>query len=345
MEAFASRKLILLIGISIIVILSAGLYIRQQYVFNPISFKKDDVVIHDWSDYRYPLVMEISNVDEGWTSTSISNRKDIKFVYNELRSAKMLSANTDDTSSGTHFAITIKSSGSKGHILDQFDGYMDGITRINNGKKIEVTKELRKYIEDSFNSNETVMKDISRKLSVEEAEKLIAASQNIAQSSDKNAEIKEITSADTWDKTKVQLFRIAEETFIIKNQKVIHIGNGFGGNGVTSAVPYDVNKDGITDIIYAYSFGSGMHRSMISWIDLKSFEEHMVGDKPKKTEFRMYDLILKNEKDTTVVYRVMNPSEINTYPTEQEISQMSLQRDGILIWENNELYNKQDIKE
>ncbi|MGO4106093.1 hypothetical protein [Paenibacillus sp. YAF4_2] len=226
MEVFASKKLILLIGISIIVILSAGLYIRQQYLFNPISFEKDDV-IHE-------------------------------------------------------------------------------------------------------------------KLSIEEAEKLIAASQNVAQSSDKNAEIKEITSADIWDKTKCQLFRIAEETFIIKNQKVIHIGNGFGGNGVTSAVPYDVNKDGITDMIYAYSFGSGMHRSQISWMDLRSFEEHMVEDMPKKTEFRMYDLILKNEKDTTVVYRIMNPSEIvNTYPTEQDINQMTLQKNGILIWENNELYNKQ----
>jgi hypothetical protein len=277
MEVFASKKLILLIGISIIVILSAGLYIRQQYLFNPISYKKDD----------------------------------------------------------THFSITIKSSGSKGHIIDQFDGYMDGVARINNGKKIEVT-----------NSNETVLKDSSKKLSIEEAENLIAASQNIAQSSDKNAEITEITSADIWDKTKCQLFKIAEETFIIENHKVVHIGNGFGGNGVTSAVPYDVNQDGISDIIYAYSFGSGIHRSIISWMDLKSFEEHMVEDKPKKTEFRLYDLILKNEKDATVVYRVMKPSEIvNTYPTEQDINQMTLQKDGILIWENKELYNKQLIKE
>lgn len=195
---------------------------------------------------------------------------------------------------------------------------------------------------ESLNSKDTAMKDSSKKLSLEEAEKLIAASSNIAQSSDKNAEIKEITSSDIWSKTKCQLFRIAEETFIVENQKVVHIGNGFGGNGVTSAVPYDVNKDGITDIIYAYSFGSDMHRSLISWLDLKSFEEHIVEDKLNGTGFRMYDLILKNEKDTTVVYRVMNPSEIvNKYPTEQDISQMTLQKDGILIWENNELFNKQ----
>ncbi|QGQ95020.1 hypothetical protein EHS13_09040 [Paenibacillus psychroresistens] len=118
----------------------------------------------------------------------------------------------------------------------------------------------------------------------------------------------EITSSDIWDKTKCQLFKVAGETFIVANQEVVHIGNGLGGYGVTSAVPYDVNKDGTSEIIYTYSFGSGIHRSIISWIDLMNFKEHIVEDIPKRTEFRMYDLMLKNEKDMTVVYRILDES-------------------------------------
>lgn len=159
----------------------------------------------------------------------------------------------------------------------------------------------------------------------------------------------EITPSDIWDKTKLQLFKDSDsETFIVTNQKAVHIGNGFGGFGVTSAVPYDVNKDGILDLVYAYSWGSGIHRSVISWIDLKSFTEHVVGDMPESTGFRTYDLILKMESKKIAVYRIasMDETKINfylflRYPTEKEIDYMTLEKVGILIWKNNELYNKQ----
>jgi len=191
-------------------------------------------------------------------------------------------------------------------------------------------------------SNETTNEVSGKKLTIEEAKKLILDAPYFSHPSDKEVEIFEITSSDIWVKTKFQLFKAAGETFIVANQEVVHIANGFGGYGVTSAVPYDVNKDGTSDIIYTYSFGSGIHRSIISWIDLKNFKEHIVEDIPKRTGFRMYDLILKNEKDETVVYRVMDESEIlQTYPSDKDINQMTLKKDGILIWENSELYNKQ----
>lgn len=193
--------------------------------------------------------------------------------------------------------------------------------------------------------------DDSPKISIEEANKRIIATQEGSRLVNEGMDLLEITPSDIWDSTKHQLFKnvggSSWETYIVTNQKAIHIGNGFGGFGVTSAVPYDVNKDGTMDIVYAYSFGSGIHRSVISWFDIKNSTEHVVADMPETTEFRMYDLILKNESNEIIVYRIngMDNREINidclrTYPTKDEIDDMILDKVGILIWENSQLYNK-----
>jgi hypothetical protein len=209
------------------------------------------------------------------------------------------------------------------------------------------------FLFTACDSNLTPNEEAQKKISIEEATKLILASPYFSQSSNKEMDLIEITPSDIWDTTKLQIFKItgdsmsSGETFIVTDQEAIHIGIGFGMYGITSAVPYDVNKDGTVDIVYAYSYGSGIHRSVISWIDLKSFTEHIVGDIPKIKEFRTYDLILKIESNEIVVNNIKgmkgedNFDSLRTYPTENDIDNMTLEKVGILIWENNELYNKQ----
>ncbi|MDQ8736953.1 hypothetical protein [Paenibacillus sp. LHD-38] len=205
------------------------------------------------------------------------------------------------------------------------------------------------FLFSACDSNKESIEESKKKLSIEEANKLILATQDFSHSGNMENDLLEITPSDIWDKTKLQLFKNSSlETFIVTNQKAVHIGIGFGGFGVTSAVPYDVNKDGTLDVVYAYSFGSGIHRSVISWIDLKSFTEHHVGDMPERKDFRNYDLILKIEGNEIVVNRIadMDESKINfvslqTYPTEKEIEYMTLEKVGVLVGENSELYNKQ----
>jgi hypothetical protein len=190
--------------------------------------------------------------------------------------------------------------------------------------------------------------ETKKKISIEEAKKLIVATQNFSHLSNMEFELIEITPSDIWDHTKCQLFKIVAgsnlETFIVTNQEAIQIGNGLGGFGVTSAVPYDVNKDGAMDIVYAYSFGSGMHRSIISWIDLKSYTEYPVRNMSERTKFRTYDLILKVESNEIAVYRIAgvdesktNVDSLRTYPTDKDIDYMTLENDGTLVWKNNEL--------
>jgi hypothetical protein len=213
-----------------------------------------------------------------------------------------------------------------------------------------ISPELSNWLWKEWQNDLAVVKQTKKKISIADAKKLILATQYFSQSINTEFELVEITPTDIWDKTMHQLFKIVGgsnwETFIVTNQEAIHIGNGFGGFGVTSTVPYDVNKDGTMDIVYAYSFGSGIHRSIISWIDLKSFTEHIVGNMPERTGFRTYDLILKVEKSEIVVYRIagFDESKINfysmiTYPTNKDIDYMTLEKDGTLVWENNDLYN------
>ncbi|KIL35042.1 hypothetical protein SD71_15370 [Cohnella kolymensis] len=100
--------------------------------------------------------MDISNISDNWKTTTVSNIEDIKFIYNELRLGKKALGNTSVSESGKHFAITIRSKANTGSntLIDQFNGYIDGIVHINNGEKIYITDRLNKYIEEVFqNSN------------------------------------------------------------------------------------------------------------------------------------------------------------------------------------------------
>ncbi len=106
----------------------------------------------------------------------------------------------------------------------------------------------------------------------------------------------------------VQIFKTTAgyvcETFVYHNQQMTHIGNGFGGFGVTSIVPFDVNSDGNMDIVYAYSFGSGIHRSIISWCDFVILKEYTVNENGGSNDFRMYVLILRIEDKQVNVYKI-----------------------------------------
>ncbi|WP_372660920.1 hypothetical protein [Cohnella sp.] len=107
-------------------------------------------------------------------------------------------------------------------------------------------------------SNEKSIEKAKKKISIEEANKLILETQDFSQSSNMENGVIEITPSEIWDKTKIQLFKdSSSETYIVTNQKAVHIGEAFGGFGVTSALPYDVNKDGTLDLVYA-----GMNESL-----------------------------------------------------------------------------------
>lgn len=196
----------------------------------------------------------------------------------------------------------------------------------------------------------------SGKISVNEAKRIIQESQELPMGS-MDSELVEITPPDVWAETKSQLFRISGsssmETYIVADNKAAVLGNGFGGFGVTSAVPFDANGDGTIDLVYAYSFGSGMHRSVISWMDLSDLTEHNVNgrktaeDEEKPGGFRTYDLILTADDEEIVAHRIENKHNreetskaLFAYPTAKDIESMTLIKDSVIVRDNQELYNE-----
>jgi hypothetical protein len=80
--------------------------------------------------------------------------------------------------------------------------------------------------------------------------------------------LQEMTTPEIWDSMGLQIFKttggpVQYETFLIQDGSVQQIGFGFGGMGVTSLLVNDADDDGQPDLLYTYSWGSGMGRSQL----------------------------------------------------------------------------------
>ena len=56
-------------------------------------------------------------------------------------------------------------------------------------------------------------------------------------------------------------------SFLMFENEIYPLGEWFGGLGVVSAAIADLDKDGLNELIFTYSFGSGIHQSRIGYFD------------------------------------------------------------------------------
>jgi hypothetical protein len=80
--------------------------------------------------------------------------------------------------------------------------------------------------------------------------------------------VKEMTTAEIWNRMGVQVFQVSGDifmydTFLVTGSQVTPLGIGFGGMGVTSLAVTDLDRNGQPELLYAYSFGSGIHQSRL----------------------------------------------------------------------------------
>jgi hypothetical protein len=73
---------------------------------------------------------------------------------------------------------------------------------------------------------------------------------------------------EAWESLRVQLFRITDgpflhESFLIKGDRVLRIGEATGGRGLTALEISDLDEDGTAELLFTYAFGSGIHQSRI----------------------------------------------------------------------------------
>ncbi len=78
----------------------------------------------------------------------------------------------------------------------------------------------------------------------------------------------ELTTPEIWNRLHVQVFKVtgsgyADESFLIDHGKASLIGAGFGGHGIMSMCVADLAQDRRPELVFTYSFGSGLHQSMV----------------------------------------------------------------------------------
>lgn len=160
-------------------------------------------------------------------------------------------------------------------------------------------------------------------------------------------ELIDITSNEIWEKTNYQVFKILDaaspETFVIKGTDVFPIGRQLGGFGVTSIIPYDVNQDGEVDLVYAFSWNSGIHHSEIAWFNSADKKEYAVSNEIDHNILRTYDILLAEEDGEIFIYEIdesSNLDSLGSYPFEGDIEEMLLLKEGKLYYKDNQLYER-----
>ena len=119
--------------------------------------------------------------------------------------------------------------------------------------------------------------------------------------------IDDITPKNIKEEIGCQIFKVNYtcETYIVNKSKVYAIGLGFGGYGVVNIETCDLDYDGHKDLIYTFSWGSGLHRSHIGifnfakekeeWLDFQQMNQDIVLEKASDTNFKVYIAKISSE--------------------------------------------------
>ena len=89
-----------------------------------------------------------------------------------------------------------------------------------------------------------------------------------------------VTPLSVATQTGIQIFKFSDSciSFALIDGEVYSICESFGGLGFVNAEPWDYDEDGNLDLLIASSWGSGLHRSIISVFNTTTKESIVVYD-------------------------------------------------------------------
>jgi hypothetical protein len=119
----------------------------------------------------------------------------------------------------------------------------------------------------------------TRRITVESARKLVGQYvERLPKSQEYRSakpDLQDVTPNEVWRRMDAQVFKIKGytqsvsdiESFMIRRGQVFPLSIGFGGSGLDSMCVADLDADGSPELLYTYSWGSGLHRSHIAALD------------------------------------------------------------------------------
>jgi hypothetical protein len=125
--------------------------------------------------------------------------------------------------------------------------------------------------------------------------------QNITESFVEMDAFHEVTPENVFKETGCQIFKNGKtcESYLLYEGSLYTLGIGFGGLGIVDMVTCDFDDNGTKELLYSYSWGSGLHRSCLGYFDLyKKSEEKVDISSAKQSEFIQDELAFKKINDT-----------------------------------------------
>lgn len=81
-------------------------------------------------------------------------------------------------------------------------------------------------------------------------------------------------TTDNLKSLDVNIFKFEDEcdTYMLYKDDIYYMGASFGGYGFINAVTCDFDNNGVADILFTHSFGSGIHRSVVSLFNMTTLK-------------------------------------------------------------------------
>ena len=129
-----------------------------------------------------------------------------------------------------------------------------------------------------------------------------------------------VTSERIAEETSAQIFKFSDScaTFLYLNDQIYPLGEWFGGYGFVNAVPCDFDQDGNTDTLYTYSWGSGLHRSLVAIFNTKTMENTVIYDS-SVTDNPRVDLYVSTQSPSINIPDIEMPTYFVIYAVNIEV--------------------------
>lgn len=148
-----------------------------------------------------------------------------------------------------------------------------------------------------------------------------------------------VTPESVSAQTDFQIFKFSDSciSLVLIDKEVYPICESFGGYGFVNALPWDYDEDGNLDLLVASSWGSGMHRSIISVFNTTTKESLVVYD-TSTTETPSVDLFVvasspsvsfPDDMDAPIYYQVY-AADIEVNGEEYNLADLSYTATGVV---------------
>ena len=153
---------------------------------------------------------------------------------------------------------------------------------------------------------------------------------------DPDLEIEELEPETIRESLQVQIFRVTEgeaflkELFLISEGRVLQLGKSDGGRGVTSLLISDMDQDGVDELVFTFSFDSGIYQSRIGMY-APGYNKNQIFE---PTIAYLGDLGLTIQEDGGVDVRIVEADDANLrlkYLDTLGNLKMDMQEDSLLV--------------